>query len=192
MKKIIITGNPSIGLASSIQRCLCSDYILDFKSRANGFDLTLEDSRKQLAQVSLDYDIFINLAALTNFCAVLLVERVYNTWLENNKTGYIINIGSTVDIGIKGGSRLYPVEKKALKEFNRQISYSSTSGSGIRTTLVSLGYLDTTKMSQKFPDKTKIDTDYVANVISWLLQQPNTVNIHEIRIDPIQTSAKNV
>jgi NADP-dependent 3-hydroxy acid dehydrogenase YdfG len=36
------------------------------------------------------------------------------------------------------------------------------------------------------PDTLKLDTDYVAGVIKWLIDQPHNVNISELCLDRIQ------
>ena len=40
---------------------------------------------------------------------------------------------------------------------------------------------------KKHPDRKLIDTEYVAELILGLINQPEYVNINEISVDPIQT-----
>jgi NADP-dependent 3-hydroxy acid dehydrogenase YdfG len=40
---------------------------------------------------------------------------------------------------------------------------------------------------KKHPDRKFLDTEYVAELILWLINQPDYVNINEISVDPIQT-----
>jgi NADP-dependent 3-hydroxy acid dehydrogenase YdfG len=40
---------------------------------------------------------------------------------------------------------------------------------------------------KKHPDRKLLDTSYIAELIVWLLNQPEYVNINEISLDPIQS-----
>jgi NADP-dependent 3-hydroxy acid dehydrogenase YdfG len=42
---------------------------------------------------------------------------------------------------------------------------------------------------KKHPDRQLIDVEYIADVVLWLLNQPEYVNINEISLDPIQNGA---
>jgi NADP-dependent 3-hydroxy acid dehydrogenase YdfG len=46
--------------------------------------------------------------------------------------------------------------------------------------------MHTPKQDEKMPGVKKLDTDYVAGMIKWLLEQPQDVNISEICLDRIQ------
>mgnify|MGYP005689262449 FL=1 len=59
-------------------------------------------------------------------------------------------------------------------------------GSNIKTTLISPGSLNTSSVMKKHPDRKLIDTDYIAELVLWLIKQPTYVNINEISLDPIQ------
>ncbi len=181
--KILITGSHDWGLAKALGEHLQHQDIT-FASRSKGFDLITEDGRGRLSIESLSYDVFINCSKLDNFNQILVLKRVWDKWKENNKKGHIINIGSTVDTGLKGGSRLYTTEKVALRNFSRKLTYDSMSGNGIQVTYLSLGYLNTPGVS--FEDKVKIKLDYVASIINWIINKPDYININEISIDPIQ------
>ena len=62
-------------------------------------------------------------------------------------------------------------------------------GSNIKSTLISPGSLTTPSVMKKHPDRKLIDTSYIAEVILWLIQQPEYVNINEISLDPIQSGS---
>ena len=78
-------------------------------------------------------------------------------------------------------------EKKALRDYNRDLTYMTMGGSNIKTTCVSPGSLTTASVMKKHPDRKLIDVEYIAEVILWLINQPDYVNINEISLDPIQT-----
>ncbi len=182
MKKIIMTGNPEYGICEAFSKKREATYV----SRTSGMDLTKPDSWRDLAKQSLDYDVFINNSALWRMHQTLLLKTVYDAWFENEKSGLIICIGSTADVGIRGGSRLYPVEKAALRDMCRRLSFAALGGSGIRVSLLSPGYVNTPGTEEKHPSKNKISTEYVAEVLDWLIDQPEHLMFNEISLDPIQ------
>lgn len=190
MKKILITGNRNYGLCQAI--CNLFDTVDSFDyttvSRSNGFDITNDKDKNRLAEkfIDEDYNVFINNAASWKFQQTLLAETMFNKVHEAKKPAHFIHMGSTADTGVKGRSWRYPTEKKALKAFNRDLTYMAMGGSNIKTTLLSPGSLTTPSVIAKHPNRKLIDVEYVAEVILWLLQQPDYVNINEISLDPIQ------
>jgi NADP-dependent 3-hydroxy acid dehydrogenase YdfG len=105
---------------------------------------------------------------------------------EADRKGHIINIGSTADTGVKGRTWRYPTEKKALKAYNRDLTYKAMGGSNIKTTLISPGSLTTTSVMKKHPDRKLIDVEYIAELVVWTINQPEYINVNELSIDPIQ------
>jgi NAD(P)-dependent dehydrogenase (short-subunit alcohol dehydrogenase family) len=182
--KIIVTGNKGWGVAEAISKYLSSEYKVFCASRQSWHDLSTESGVQDFTAKSFEYDAFINCAKLKNFQQTLLLKAVWDSWKEREKTGHIINIGSTVDTGLKGGSRLYTTEKVALRNLSRKLTYDAMGGSGIRVSYISFGYLNTKNVS--FKDKVKVDLGDVVNVIKWVLESPSYININEISIDPIQ------
>ncbi len=191
MKKIIVSGNPRFGLAEALNDIFPH---ADFNSRShNQTDLKNHESHVQFAQKSLGYDVYINCSCLSRFRQTLLLEEVYKAWSENGHTGHIISLGSTADTPVKGTPWVYPIEKKALKAYCRNLSMRSLGGhgskpSGIRITYISPGYIDTPKVREKHPEVDKLDPKYLAQVIKWVIEQPEHVNISELCLDPIQVS----
>jgi len=179
---ILTTGNKNYGLAQAIDMVIGGDFI----SRETGYDLCNHDGIKAAVELSLKYDIFINSSALWRFNQTMLLEEVATRWHTEQKTGHIINIGSTADTGVRGSPWRYPIEKKSLKDYCRNLSYIAIGGVGIRISYISYGYLATPKVEEKHPTKNKITPEYAANVIKWVIDQPATININEISLDPIQ------
>jgi NADP-dependent 3-hydroxy acid dehydrogenase YdfG len=190
MKKILITGSRKYGLCEAI--CNLFDTIPDIEyetaSRSNGYHLDTNDGQKKLAEkyIEGDFDVFINNSAIWKFQQVIVVEAVYNAMEEANRDGHIINIGSTADTGVKGRTWRYPTEKKALKAYNRDLTYKAMGGSNIKTTLISPGSLTTTSVMKKHPDRKLIDVEYIAELVVWTINQPEYINVNELSIDPIQ------
>ena len=190
MKKILITGSRNYGLCEAI--CNLFDILPDIEyetaSRSNGFNLDNSDGYSKLANYYIDgdFDIFINNSALWKFHQVMIVESVFNAMEEADRKGQIINIGSTADTGVKGRTWRYPTEKKALKAYNRDLTYMAMGGSNIKTTLISPGSLTTSSVMKKHPDRKLIDVEYIAELVVWTINQPEYINVNELSIDPIQ------
>ena len=106
--KILITGNPTKGLAQSMHG-IWPDA--SFVSRANGWDLDKDQRRKDLAQLALEYDVFVNNSALWQFQQTLLLKDVYQH------------------------------EKKSLRDFCNSLGLMSTWGGGPKVSLLSVGSL---------------------------------------------------
>jgi len=190
MKKILITGSRNYGLCEAI--CNLFDTLPNIEyetaSRSNGFNLDNSDGYSKLANYYIDgdFDIFINNSAIWKFHQVMIVESVFNAMEEADRKGQIINIGSTADTGVKGRTWRYPTEKKALKAYNRDLTYMAMGGSNIKTTLISPGSLTTSSVMKKHPDRKLIDVEYIAELVVWTINQPEYINVNELSIDPIQ------
>ena len=190
MKKILITGSRNYGLCEAI--CNLFDTLPNIEyetaSRSNGYNLDNSDGYSKLANYYIDgdFDIFINNSALWKFHQVMIVESVFNAIEEADRKGQIINIGSTADTGVKGRTWRYPTEKKALKAYNRDLTYMAMGGSNIKTTLISPGSLTTSSVMKKHPDRKLIDVEYIAELVVWTINQPEYINVNELSIDPIQ------
>jgi hypothetical protein len=190
MKKILITGSRNYGLCEAI--CNLFDTLPDIEyetaSRSNDYQLDTSEGQKKLAEkyIEGDFDIFINNSAIWKFQQVMVVEAVYNAMEEAGRKGHIINLGSTADTGVKGRTWRYPTEKKALKAYNRDLTYKAMGGSNIKTTLISPGSLTTSSVMKKHPDRKLIDVEYIAELVVWAINQPEYINVNELSIDPIQ------
>lgn len=184
MNKILITGNPEYGLAKALHEELPNS---SFISRSNGYDLTDDNTINKVCDLSLEYDIFINNSALYHFYQTWLFDKLWKHWRDNNKSGFIINIGSTTDRTSKGSDWIYQVEKKSLREISNDRALLSVWGkTGIRVTYISLGSLNTKKVHEKHPDRKLMEIDKAAQYIKWLIDQPSQYNINEISLDVIQ------
>ena len=190
MRKILITGSRKYGLCEAM--CNLFDTMPDIEyetaSRSNGYHLDTSEGQRKLAEYYIEgnFDIFINNSAIWKFQQVMIVECVFNAMEDADIKGHIINIGSTADTGVKGRTWRYPTEKKALKAYNRDLTYKAMGGSNIKTTLISPGSLTTTSVMKKHPDRKLIDVEYIAELVVWTINQPEYINVNELSIDPIQ------
>ena len=58
--------------------------------------------------------------------------------------------------------------------------------SGFKMTYLSPGWMRTPIEEKKHPDIPKLDLEYVANTVEWLINQPDTVNISELCLDEVR------
>jgi NADP-dependent 3-hydroxy acid dehydrogenase YdfG len=180
--KILVAGNPDYGLAAAIKQLFPT---ATFVSRTHGgWDLEERYKRKELAKLSLDYDVFISVSCLWHFYQTELVQEVALSWIEDKHMGYIIAIGSSADTPVKATAWEYPANKKALRAYCRQLSQIASSvDNTFKVTYLSPGNLHTPSQDEKLPGVQKLNCNYVAGIISWLIEQPTTVNISELCLD---------
>ena len=187
MSKILIAGNPEYGVAKALAKVFPN---ATFCCRSNGLqlDLTLYKRQRELAQISLEYDIFISVSSLWKFHQTTLVQEVAKVWKENKHKGYLIAFGSSADTPVKASTWLYPTDKKALRAYMRGLSQivSGEEYSGFKTTYISPGHIHTPAQDKKHPTMQKLSADYVAGVVEWLVKQPTDVNISEVCLDKIR------
>ena len=183
--KILVAGNKSYGLAKAIYELYPN---ATFLSRNTGYNLYEKETRQKVAEMSLDYDVFISVSCLGQFAQTILVETVMNLWWKQNHHGYLIALGSSADTPVKGTKWGYPAEKKALRAYCRQQGQAAASDTppNWRVTYLSPGNMHTPNQDIKIPNTLKLDTAYVASVIDWLINQPKNVNISELCLDRIQ------
>jgi hypothetical protein len=182
---MLVIGNKTYGLANSIAKLYPS---AEYYSRTSGYNLGKRDIREQVAKKSLDHEIVILCSALGDFSQVLLAEAIAKEWVNANHKGYLIALGSSADTPVKGTKWIYPVEKKALRAYMRQLSQavSSDTPTDFKITYIAPGNMHTPRQDDKMPVIPKLDTDYVAGIIKWLIEQPHNVNISELCLDRIQ------
>lgn len=146
MKVLITGGNRGLG------KILCEKLNGESISRENGFDIT--KNYYDIANKSLDYDVFINNAfdgppqeEWADFGQFKVLNSVFNKWKEHNKQGLIINIGS---IGSKNivspelSFETYRVAKAALEHHSKQCTAAFKNNIvKFKTTLINLDRLDT-------------------------------------------------
>jgi hypothetical protein len=188
-KKIIIAGNPNYGLAKNLQKKYPN---ATFYSRSHGnLNLSKEEDRNIFGKESLKYEVCILCSYIPYFKQTLLVGRIWKEWTENKKPGNIIVLGSTADTS--KGARFYCIEKRALKDFCRNYGDGASGGgpnlvpgNGVKITYIAPGVLDLPKQQEKYPiELGKLDPDYLAGVIDWVINQPDNVVIHDLSIDPV-------
>ena len=159
-------------------------------SRADGFDIT--KNIDDIAARSIDYDVIVNNAFdgppqedWANFGQTNLYIKIYDTWKEHNKTGYIFNIGSVGEQSIVAPEprwETYRVSKAALSHASKQGTQAFKQNTvPFRTTLITPDRLDT-ELSRSRPNWTGngINLVDISNFIKYATQTQDNTCIEEI------------
>jgi NAD(P)-dependent dehydrogenase (short-subunit alcohol dehydrogenase family) len=184
MKYMITGGNRGLG------KEFVNYFGGDSYSRANGFDITKDFT--QLAEASLNYDVFINNAfdgpfqeTWANFGQVQLLYAVASLWKEKGKAGYIINIGSVGSESVVSPDpsfETYRIAKAALKEHSRQWTRAFKENKvKFKTSLLTLDRLDT-EIVRSRPSWTGNGQDLkdICNYVNLISGSANNTCIEEI------------
>jgi NADP-dependent 3-hydroxy acid dehydrogenase YdfG len=178
---MIITGNPTKGLAQSLLK-LYPDAL--FCSRVNGYNLVETEGMEKFAKDAVEHDTIVLNSALWRFHQTVLLDIVYQAQRKVNKSAHIVCVGSTTDRTNKGSTWLYNAEKKALRDYSNSLALVGVWHSGPKISYISFGTLSNNQ--HKHPDRTCININTAAEYIKWIIDQPLTLAINELSIDPIQ------
>ncbi len=189
-KKISITGNNrGIGLAISKQLEKEGHSIYGL-TRSKGFDLQDDWNivKEKINDATNDCDVFINNAHY-DYRQLDVLHYVFSKWKKLDKT--IINIGSAS--GDTNQERFtkwaeYNIQKIALDNACKQLN-----GLGkCKVVNVRPGWVDTDQTSKlKKPIGLSILKPLkVAQVVSWIINQPFEVHIKDITIEPWYKKSK--
>lgn len=183
MKMLITGGNRGLGLH------LKEKFSGTSISRTQGYDIT--KNVKEIAEISLDFDVFINNAFdgppqedWANFAQTQIYMAVYNAWKTAGKTGHIINIGSTGSKSIVAPEprfETYRISKAALEHASKQGTQAFKQHIvPFKTTLITLDRLDT-ELSRGRPNWTGngINLTDISNFIQYAISVSNNTVIEE-------------
>ena len=144
----ILTTGGNRGLGLDLVKNLGAESI----SRASGYDITKDLDK--IIQKSLDYDVFVNNAfdgppqeSHANFAQTVLLLKMFDAWKQENKGGFIFNIGSIASDDVVAPEPMwetYRVSKKSLESASLQCSRAFRKDIvKFRTTLIKPDRLDT-------------------------------------------------
>lgn len=190
--KILLTGNPKKDIAEKICKLYPTAHTISRSDDATyTLDLSKTENLKKVAGISLNYDVFINSSLLMDFAQTKLLQYVWTEWKDNDKSGHIISFGSAVDYYFRPDNRLYPIEKRALRDLNRSLSkHVNWFDSKIKTTYFSFGGVDTDKTMHQWSHFHHLKQDDIAAYVKWIIESPINCNIDELHITPIQPQEK--
>ena len=186
MKMLVTGGNRGLGLT------LVNYFNAVSISRQQGYDITKQ--AKEIAEQSLEFDIFINNAfdgpphePWANFAQTNLLYEVYQTWKANDKQGYVFNIGSVGAESIVSPEPMfetYRTAKAALAHASKQCTAAFKNDLvKFKTTIITLDRLDT-ELSRSRPSWTGngVDCTDVAEFIDYATSINSNSCVEEVTI----------
>ena len=179
-KTFLVTGgNQGLGLE------LVKHFDATSISRSTGHDILIQ--RDSVAQLSLEYDVFVNNAydgifgkSLTEYGQVQLLTVVAMLWQQQGKSGHIVNIGGVGSEDLSApfpGWETYNANKAALKHASLQWTQAfRNSVVAFRTSLITVDRLDTPagRDRQSWTGNAVDCADVVDMIDLCLNTQPNT------------------
>ncbi len=186
--KVLITGNRNEHLAKEVVNIFeSSGHSCHCVSRSNGYDFEPDPIEviSAITELSLDFDIFINLFSNFFFNASVLSHKIFNLWFDKGFSDRrIINIGSDTDRVKKGKKNLHHYEKRTLRDMSTGHSILSVWNKAPKVTYISFGAMENRK--EDHPGRKYLKLREVAEYIYWVTQQPNHLHIDELCISHIQ------
>jgi len=175
--KIVITGHTS-GIGKALYDLMTEQgHTVVGLSRSNGFDLS-----KNIDMFLLkDWDIYINNAQYE----FKQTELLYKLFEENkNRDCQIINIGSVSsdNAGYRDYVNEYSVYKTALETACSQLQFCDPD---CKIILIKPGRTDTPLVAERVTYK--IDPQYMAECIMWVMYQPKRILVKSITIDSMHS-----
>ena len=117
---------------------------------------------------------------LTNVLGAAYTARAAIPALEDSR-GHLLLTGSVAGRRVVPGS-LYSATKWAVTAMGEAIR-ADLNGSGVRTTLIEPGGVDTPFFEN--PDEGRLKPEDIARAVLWAISQPSHVDVNEILIRPI-------
>jgi len=124
-----------------------------------------------------------------NLVAPFLVVRAFLPEMRRRGSGHIVTIGSVADRAIFPENGAYAASKFGLRALH-EVLRAELRGTGVRTTLVSPGAVDTALWDEVNPDarpgftprRAMLQATAVADAVRFALSRPPDVNVDELRL----------
>jgi NADP-dependent 3-hydroxy acid dehydrogenase YdfG len=137
---------------------------------------------------TMDAGEFANTVAV-NVLAPFLFVRAFLPAMRARGHGHIVTIGSVADRAVYADNGAYASTKHGQRAMH-EVLREETRGSGVRASLVSPGPSDTSIWDAIDPDNREgftpraamLNANAVADAGLWVVTQPATVNIDELRL----------
>ena len=125
----------------------------------------------------------------TNLVAPFSLVRALLPGMLERRSGHVVTIGSVADRNIFPGNAAYSASKYGLRALH-EVMRAELRGTGVRTTLVSPGPVDTPLWDPIDPDSKPgftpraqmLSADAVAGAVLYALSAPEDVNVDELRL----------
>jgi len=130
-------------------------------------------------------------AIATNLTGPFLLARLLVPVLKLRRRGHLVTIGSVADHTAFPGNAAYGASKFGLRGLHEVLA-AELAGSGVRTTLISPGAVDTAMWDAVSPDaapglpnrKDMLRVEDVAAAVLYAVTQPERVAVTELRLMP--------
>ena len=127
----------------------------------------------------------------TNLTGAFLIVHAFSAALRRRGSGHLVTIGSVSDHVAFPGSSAYAASKFGLRGLHEVVA-TELAGSGIRSTLISPGPVDTELWDEVDPDRrpgfTKrrdmLQAADVAEAVVFVVTRPPRVDVTELRLVP--------
>lgn len=124
-----------------------------------------------------------------NLTAPFAFVRTFLPGMRRRGAGHIVTVGSIADRAVFPGNAAYAASKHGLRALH-EVLRAELRGSGVRTSLVSPGPVDTTLWDVVDPDRREgftpraqmLDADSVADAVAYVVTAPPQLNVDELRL----------
>ena len=124
-----------------------------------------------------------------NLTAPFAFVRAFLPEMRRRGLGHIVTIGSIADRAIFPGNAAYAASKHGLRALH-EVLRAELRGSGVRTSLVSPGPVNTALWDRVDPDgragftprAQMLDAGAVADAVTYVLTAPEQLNVDELRL----------
>lgn len=124
-----------------------------------------------------------------NLIAPFALVRAFLPAMRQRARGHVVTIGSVADRAIFPGNAAYSASKYGLRAMH-EVLRAELRGTGVRTTLVSPGPVDTALWDEIDPDNKPgftpraemLSPDAVADAVLYAIAAPDAVNVDELRL----------
>lgn len=170
LPRILCTGNPDkVGIPKAILEQFPD---ADFISISKGYDLTTDSGQQYFESIIKDYNVFINVAQLTNRSQEKLLRIAHKAGMQ----GHIFNIGSIAEYKRwEWYDANYTAEKRSLREASLELCSEL-----FKTTHIVVGGFQ--DASNDNPNR--MDPKEIVRAITYILA--STINIPIIGIEQIK------
>lgn len=124
-----------------------------------------------------------------NLTAPFAFVRTFLPHMQRRASGHIVTVGSIADRAIFPGNAAYAASKHGLRALH-EVLRAELRGTGVRTSLVSPGPVDTTLWDAVDPDRREgftpraqmLGPDAVADAVAYVVTAPPQLNVDELRL----------